>query len=60
MRQSRKDSPGECEVVSLDLEKMDNRLVRELQNYVRLQRNSVVHDREESLADSLEHQYSIC
>jgi hypothetical protein len=31
------------EMLSLDLEKLDNRTVRELQNYIKLQKNSMGH-----------------
>lgn len=34
------------EIMSIDFDKLDHRTVRELQNYVRLQKNTIVHDKD--------------
>lgn len=46
--------------MGIDIEKLDNKTIRELQNYVRLQKNSIIHDKEESGLDSQENNYSFC
>lgn len=47
-------------MLGIELEKLDHKTIRELQNYVRLQKNSVIHDKEESALESQEINYSIC
>ena len=48
-REDRGDADGgrdTGEIMSIDFDKLDHRTVRELQNYVRLQKNTIVHDKD--------------
>lgn len=48
-REDRGDADGgrdREEIMSIDFDKLDHRTVRELQNYVRLQKNTIVHDKD--------------